>query len=181
MLIKPQIRCLTSANSFFTCSVARHSFPHCIRPSHISPLEEILNLLTVLWNFPACIFLDLTVPVNVIYSSCSVKPVLMFWLYGLAAAAVTIHQRAYNQQELYWVLTQIVNHKSRGRNAVHEDVVKTVCWSLDGALDWGRKGLWPWRRWHTAGGDHIGGTPVSQEEEHEATTHTGSPKLDNRR
>lgn len=91
-------------------SVVRHPFPHCIRPSHSSPLEEILNLLPVLWNFPACIFLDLTVPVDVIYSSCSVKPVLMFWLYGLAAA-VTIHQRTYNHQELYWVLTQIANHQ----------------------------------------------------------------------
>lgn len=46
------------------------------------------------------------------YSSCSVKPVLMFWLYDLAAAAVTIHQRTYNHQEPYWVLTQSPNHEA---------------------------------------------------------------------
>lgn len=36
----------------------------------------------------------------------------MFWLYDLAAAAVTIHQRTYNHQEPYWVLTQSPNHEA---------------------------------------------------------------------
>lgn len=64
-----------------------------------SSLDEI-GLLPVLWNFPACIFLRLTVPVDENYSACSVKPVLMYWLHSLAAATVTIQQRTYNHREL---------------------------------------------------------------------------------